>query len=282
MLLDTLPPLAPPERPERSGEAAILEAVYVCKRFRRRGHDGPTQALDDVRLVLIRGETLGIVGASGSGKSTLARILCGLVRPDSGEVLLDGQPISLLSRRALRPLRKRIQMVFQDPCGSLDPCQTVQSIVAEGLLIHGCSRRLAMTRAAQLLRLVGLDAGTLLHYPHEFSSGQQQRIGLARALALDPEILVADEPVSAIDMGERPQMLRLIETIKVTLGMSLVLVTQDLRMAMQMCDRIAVMQDGEVVEMGTAKQLYAAPSHPYTRALFAAVSGAEERVALTT
>jgi peptide/nickel transport system ATP-binding protein len=274
-LLAAVPRLRAPRRPAGNSGPPVLEARNLQKTYPRRGFGGSaTVALDDVSLVLRRGETLGLVGESGSGKSTLARVLTSLARVDSGEVLLGGEALARLGRRLLRPYRRRVQMVFQDPYASLDPRQRVGDIIAEGPLIHGASRAATRARVADLLNLVGLEEAAAERYPHEFSGGQRQRIGIARALALEPEILVADEPVSALDVSVQAQVLQLLADIKGKLGLSMLFVTHDLRVALQVCERIAVMRAGRIVEMGEAAAVHAAPSHPYTRALFAAVPGA--------
>jgi peptide/nickel transport system ATP-binding protein len=274
-LLDAVPRLRAPSRPAVDPGPPLLEARSLRKTYPRRGFGGhATVALDDVSLVLRRGETLGLVGESGSGKSTLARVLTCLAHADSGEVLLGGDALARLGRRRLRPYRRRVQMVFQDPYASLDPRQRVGDIIGEGPLIHGMSRAATWARVVELLNLVGLEEAVAGRYPHEFSGGQRQRIGIARALALQPEILVADEPVSALDVSVQAQVLQLLADIKGKLGLSMLFVTHDLRVALQVCDRIAVMRTGRIVEIGEAAVVHAAPSHPYTRALFAAVPGA--------
>jgi peptide/nickel transport system ATP-binding protein len=274
-LLAAVPRLRVPRRTVDHPGPPLLEAHNLRKTYPRRGFGGSaTLALDDVSLVLRRGETLGLVGESGSGKSTLARALTCLTPADSGEVLLGGEALARLSRRRLRPYRRRMQMVFQDPYASLDPRQRVGDIIAEGPLIHGMGRAATRARVTDLLTLVGLEAAAAGRYPHEFSGGQRQRIGIARALALQPEILVADEPVSALDVSVQAQVLQLLADIKGKLGLSMLFVTHDLRVALQVCDRIAVMRAGRIVEIGEAAMVHAAPKHPYTRALFAAVPGA--------
>jgi peptide/nickel transport system ATP-binding protein len=276
LLLAAVPALSPPRRPvpAPSTAAPVLEAVGITKIYRQAGRGRVTKALDNVSLALMPGETLGIVGESGSGKSTLARVLTGLIPIETGAVNLSGVPVTHLSRAQRRPLRKRIQMVFQDPYASLDPRQRAGDIIAEGPIIHGADAVTAWARAVELLGLVGLDASAAHRYPHEFSGGQRQRIGIARALALDPEILVADEAVSALDVSVQAQVLRLLEEIKAQLGLSMLFVTHDLRVALQICDRIAVMRSGRVVELARAADIYHAPQDDYTRALFAAVPGA--------
>jgi peptide/nickel transport system ATP-binding protein len=273
-LLAAVPRLRASHRPAVSAGPPLLEARNLQKTYPRRGFGGSaTVALDDVSLVLRRGETLGLVGESGSGKSTLARVLTSLARVDSGEVILSGDALAQLGRRRLRPYRRRVQMVFQDPYASLDPRQRVGDIIAEGPLIHGVSRAATWARVVDLLNLVGLEEAAARRYPHEFSGGQRQRIGIARALALEPEILVADEPVSALDVSVQAQVLQLLADIKGRLGLSMLFVTHDLRVALQVCERIAVMRAGRIVEMGEAAAVHTTPSHPYTRALFAAVPG---------
>lgn len=230
-------------------------------------------ALNVVTLSIRRGETLGIVGESGSGKSTLARCVTRLVDPDAGEVFVGDVNIVALGQRALRLTRQRMQMVFQDPYGSLNPRRTVGKLIAEGLIVHGAAPDVALARACELMELVGLDRRAADRFPHEFSGGQRQRIGLARALALDPDILVLDEPVSALDVLVQEQVLRLLADIRIRLGLTVMFITHDLRVARQVCDRIAVMRYGEIVESGTIAKVFSDPSHPYTRELLAAVPG---------
>jgi peptide/nickel transport system ATP-binding protein len=274
-LLAAVPRLEPPTRSVPVDAPAVLSASSLQKTYRPHGWRARrVTALDDVSVRLHKGETLGIVGESGSGKSTLARVVSGLDRADAGDLLLGNDPVARLSRRQLRPYRKRIQMVFQDPYGSLDPRQRVGDIIAEGPVINGVDRATAQRRAGELLQMVGLEASAARRYPHEFSGGQRQRIGIARALAVSPEILVADEAVSALDVSVQAQVLRLLDEVKHKLALSMLFVTHDLRVALQVCDRIAVMQKGRVVEIGTAREIYERPRDPYTRALFAAIPGA--------
>jgi peptide/nickel transport system ATP-binding protein len=274
-LLAAVPKLSAPKRPAGVATVPALEARDLQKAYRGRGfRSRATVALDHVSLVLRRGETLGLVGESGSGKSTLARVVARLASADSGDVIIGGEGVTYLNRRALRPYRKRIQMIFQDPYASLDPRQRVGDIIAEGPLIHGADAAATRRRVAELLELVGLSETAAARYPHEFSGGQRQRIGIARALAMDPEILVADEAVSALDVSVQAQVLKLLADIKARLGLSMLFVTHDLRVALQICDRIAVMRAGQIVELGDAAVVHSQPSHPYTRELFAAVPGA--------
>jgi peptide/nickel transport system ATP-binding protein len=255
----------------------LFSAQGVRKSYWRRAgllrRRARVDAVHDADFVLRQGETLGLVGESGSGKSTLARCAVRLIEPDAGAVLYRGQDLVPLPRARLRPYRKRIQMIFQDPFASLNPRRRVGDIVAEGPVTHGESRARARERAAELLRLVGLDASAMARYPHEFSGGQRQRIGIARALALEPEILVADEPVSALDVSVQAQVLDLLAAIKRRLGLTMLFITHDLRVAAQICDTIAVMRAGAIVERGPTAQVFGAPAHPYTRELLAAIPG---------
>ena len=278
MLLAAVPGLVPAERDrDFSREAVALQVAGLEKNYGTRGWFGRSarsvHAAKAVRFQVRRGETLGIVGESGSGKSTVARCVTRLVEPDAGEIRIGDVDFAALSKAALRPVRKRIQMVFQDPYSSLDPRQTVGNLIAEGPIVHGMSDSKALQRARELLALVGLDSRAADRYPHEFSGGQRQRIGLARALALDPEILVADEPVSALDVSVQEQVLRLLSEIRERLGLTMLFITHDLRVAAQVCDSIAVMRRGEIVEMGTTRSVFAQPQHAYTRELLAAVPG---------
>jgi peptide/nickel transport system ATP-binding protein len=275
-LIAAVPKLTAPASRLVSSAPYVIEARGVVKTYGARGFFGGrvVRALDGVDITLRQGETLGLVGESGSGKSTLARAVTRLMAVDAGEILLAGEDIARLGRRALRPYRKRMQMVFQDPYGSLDPRQRVVDIIAEGPIIHGVAPKTARAEALEWLGLVGLDASAAQRYPHEFSGGQRQRIGIARALALRPQVLVADEPVSALDVSVQAQVLALLADIKARLQLSMVFVTHDLRVALQVCDRIAVMRQGQVVEVASTVDIFARPQHAYTRALFAAVPGA--------
>ncbi len=226
-------------------------------------------ALGGVSFDVAAGERFGIVGESGSGKSTLLRILSGLDRPTSGSVQIDGVEISARNERRLRFLREKLQLVFQDPMGSLDPRMRVRDIVAEPMVAQG--HRARTERVAELLAEVGMPADAGSRYPHQFSGGQRQRISIARALAPRPDILVADEPVSALDVSVRAQVLNLITDLVDELGLTLVFVSHDLSVVRHLCDRVAVLHDGEVVELGPTEQLYTDPRHPYTQQLVAAI-----------
>jgi peptide/nickel transport system ATP-binding protein len=266
---------APPPRPVSS--ETILSIEGVNKTYRTGGFLGRgarvTHAVKDVSLQLPKGGTLGIVGESGSGKSTLARCIVRLIEPETGAIRLGSTNLLSLTREELRRERARVQMVFQDPFGSLNPRRKAGDLVAQGPMIHGLSRTEANKRAKELFALVGLDPASTDRFPHEFSGGQRQRIGLARALALQPEILVADEPVSALDVSVQAQVLRLLADLRLRLGLSLVFITHDLRIAAQICDVVAVMKDGVVVESGPTAQVFGDPQHPYTMALLASIPG---------
>ena len=231
---------------------------------------GPLVAVRGIDLDVKAGEMLAVVGESGSGKSTLARCILRLVEPTAGRIVLDGVDLAGVSRAELRKLRRRIQMVFQDPFSSLDPRMTVGACIAEPLAIHRVPGDRA-ARVAELLALVGLEAAHVNRYPHEFSGGQRQRIGIARALALDPEVLVLDEPVSALDVSIRAGIVNLLEELRLRLGLSYVLVAHDLSIVRQVTDEVAVMHLGRVVEHGPTPEVLDDPRHPYTRALVSAI-----------
>jgi len=284
-LIRAIPSLVPAQRKRVDDAPAVLSVIGLEKSYRSGatllgGKARITHAARAVNLTLCRGETLGLVGESGSGKSTVARCLARLVEADGGRILLGGIDLRPLSRRQLRPYRKRIQMVFQDPYGSLNPRRTVGKLIAEGPMVHGMPERDALARAGELLDLVGIERRAVGRYPHEFSGGQRQRIGIARALALDPEVLVADEPVSALDVSIQAQVLKLLADIRDRLNLTMLFITHDLRVAAQVCDSIAVMRYGEIVEYGSTAQVFSSPRHAYTRELLAAVPGKELGVEL--
>jgi ABC-type glutathione transport system ATPase component len=230
------------------------------------------EALDGVSLRIEAGRSLGIVGESGSGKSTLARLVMALERPDAGQVLLAGTDLHALPRAALRRARRDFQMVFQDPYGSLDPRQRVGTIVAEPLAALGGSRGVErIARVAESLEAVGLRAADAQKYPHEFSGGQRQRIAIARALITRPKLIVADEPVSALDVSVQAQVLNLLQDLREQFGISYLLISHDLAVVDQVCDEVAVMQHGRIVEQGPAQQVFGEPRHAYTRALLDAL-----------
>ncbi|WBQ02281.1 ABC transporter ATP-binding protein [Kribbella sp. CA-293567] len=242
------------------------------------------RAVDDVSFVVRQGETVGLVGESGSGKSTLARLSTRLLDPTAGKVYIGGQDVTRLRGRRLRPIRRRIQMVFQDPQASLNPRQSVGTILTTPFRAQGI--RPTRAQLVELLSQVGLSEEHLERYPHEFSGGQRQRIGIARALAVKPDLLVCDEPVSALDVSVQAQVLNLLADLKDELGLSYVLVAHDLAVVRQVADRLAVMYLGTIVEEGPAAEVYSSPAHPYTRALLSAVPVPEpgvvrDRIVLT-
>jgi peptide/nickel transport system ATP-binding protein len=230
-------------------------------------------AAKDVTFTLPRGRTLGIVGESGSGKSTVARCIMRLIDPTSGRIMLDGTDIADLSRRALRPHRQKLQVVFQDPMRSLNPRWTIAESLIEGPLNYGTPRREALAEAARLMGVVGLPEDALARYPHQFSGGQRQRIAIARAVMMRPDVLVADEAVSALDVSVQAQVLDLLDQLQRDLGIAIVFITHDLRVAAQICDEVIVMQRGAVVEHGPADRVLSTPAHSYTRALIDAAPG---------
>ena len=276
MLMRSVPTLKPHGRPADPAAEVVLETKALSKTYLDRRWLRPARevrAAADVSLVLRKGQTLGIVGESGSGKSTVARCIVRLIEPSGGEIRLRGTDIAAMKPRALRPLRSRIQIVFQDPYRSLNPRRTVGEAIIEGPLNYGVPREAALQRAQRLMELVRLDPASLGRYPHQFSGGQRQRICIARALAVEPDLLVADEAVSALDVSVQAQVLDLLEEIRVRLDLAMLFITHDLRVAAQVCDHVAVMQAGRIVEYGAAEQVFLDPRHEYTRALFAAAPG---------
>jgi peptide/nickel transport system ATP-binding protein len=247
----------------------LLSVDGLSKWFGSPSHG--VRAVHDVSFSVRDGEVLGLVGESGSGKSTIGRLLLRLLDPTTGTIRFEGKDISRLSERALRPLRRRMQIVFQDPYASLNPRLRIRQILGEALDAHGLARGKARAaRIAELLELVGLSADHADRYPHEFSGGQRQRIGIARALAVEPRLIVADEPVSALDVSVQAQVLNLLQDLRRRLGLSMVLISHDLDVVELMCDRIAVLYLGRLMEVGTAEQVNRSPRHPYTRALLSA------------
>ncbi|MGM4919411.1 ABC transporter ATP-binding protein [Tardiphaga sp. 813_E8_N1_3] len=277
-LIAAVPPLTAPP-PRSLSDDIILTLDNVSKTYRNGGFLGRgvrvTHAVKSVSLKLPRGATLGIVGESGSGKSTLARCIIRLIDPDGGSIVLEGKDWAKLSRDEVRRETRHIQMVFQDPFASLNPRRKAGDLVAQGPIVHGMPRAEAMAQAKELFRLVGLDPSAIDRFPHEFSGGQRQRIGLARALALKPDVLVADEAVSALDVSVQAQVLKMLHELRERLGLSIVFITHDLRVAAQICDLVAVMKDGEVVEHGLAGEVFGNPQHAYTQALLASIPGGD-------
>ncbi len=271
---------APLEPPARTGETTmpLLEVRDLHVHFQGGGRIGwranrdVIRAVDGVSLTIERGETLGLVGESGSGKTTAGRAIVRLLDPTSGSIRFDGQEIATLRGEPLRRLRQRFQMIFQDPYSSLNPRMTVRSIVEEPLDIHAIgSRQERLLRVTELLELVGLSPRAAERFPHEFSGGQRQRIGIARALALNPDLIVADEPISALDVSIRAQILALMERLQAELHLTYLVVAHDLAIVRRISDRVAVMYLGRIVEMAPTRDLYGAPLHPYTVALLSAV-----------
>ncbi|UXM96638.1 ABC transporter ATP-binding protein (plasmid) [Bartonella sp. HY329] len=278
-LINAVPSLVPPEERQNSMDRPVLlnaiglNKIYKAKAgFFSKGRKA-VHAVKDLSFQLHHGETLGIVGESGSGKSTVSRLITRLLASDSGEVHFDGQDILTASASQLRRLRKDIQMVFQDPMASLNPRKRVIDLIAQGPIIHGVAKQKAHEEARRLVELVELPQSSLERFPHEFSGGQRQRIGIARALALKPKIIVADEPVSALDVSVQEQVLKLLIHLRQELSLSIVFVTHDLRVAAQLCDRVIVMQKGQITEQGETATLYSNPKSDYTKQLLASIPG---------
>ncbi|MGI9515157.1 MAG: ABC transporter ATP-binding protein [Anderseniella sp.] len=276
MLIGSVPSLTPPKRkPITEGEPILattgLEKIYGALGWFGGGR--VVHAAKQVELEVRRGETLGVVGESGSGKSTVARCIVRLIDPTSGEVLIDGQNIAKMSQSELRAYRRNVQVVFQDPYRSLNPRRTVGQSIVEGPMNFGTSQEEALERARGLMEIVGLSPHALDRFPHQFSGGQRQRICIARALAMEPKVLIADEAVSALDVSVQAQVLKLLDDVRKRFDLAMLFITHDLRVAAQICDRIMVMQQGEVVEQGPTASVYAKPAHPYTKLLLDAAPG---------
>jgi peptide/nickel transport system ATP-binding protein len=281
LLIDSVPKGVRRQPVQRERTPPVLEVKGLQKTYGSKGWWGKgrvTHAVRDASFTLERGEILGIVGESGSGKSTLVRCVSRLIEPTEGQVLLLGNDIAHAQDGALRPHRRYMQVVFQDPYRSLNPRLPIGQSLIEGAVNFGIPADQARAKAIDLLRLVGMDADAMPRLPHEFSGGQRQRICIARALASEPQILIADEAVSALDVTVQAQVLELLAKLRTQLGLAMIFITHDLRVAGELCDRIMVMKSGEIVETGPTAEVFGDPKHPYTRALFAAAPG-QERLA---
>ncbi len=276
MLISSVPSIHPVHRGVRLEGITVLRTeklgkTYSGKSFFQKARS--VKAAIDVDLDIRRGETLGIVGESGSGKSTVARCIARLIDPSEGKVFLGDTEIATMSAGKLRPHRRRVQIVFQDPYRSMNPRITIGESIIEGPMNFGLKRDEALARAKKLMETVRLDPNSLDRYPHQFSGGQRQRICIARALAMEPELLIADEAVSALDVSVQKQVLELLDEIRQRLNLAVLFITHDLRVAAQICDYVAVMSKGRVVEYGSAEQVFGSPKDDYTKALFAAAPG---------
>jgi oligopeptide/dipeptide ABC transporter ATP-binding protein len=257
---------------EAAGAAELVRVRALFKHFPVAGSDDVVRAVDGVTFEIFKGETLGLVGESGCGKSTVGRCLLRLIEPTAGEISFEGKDVRALSGKALRSVRAEMQIIFQDPYASLNPRLKVRDIVGEPFAIHGAgTREERRERVAELLRKVGLDPDYMNRYPHEFSGGQRQRLGIARALALNPKLIVADEPVSALDVSVQAQVINLLEDLQAEFDLTYLFISHGLAVVEHISNRVAVMYLGRIVEVASAVELYANPQHPYTRALLSAI-----------
>jgi len=249
-----------------------LKKYFPIRRGVFRRHVGDVKAVDDVNFQVYRGETLGLVGESGCGKTTTGRTIIRIYQPTEGEIQFNGTDLTKIKGKQLRQTRRKIQMIFQDPYASLNPRMNVESIVSEPLVIYKTvPRKERKERVSELLNMVGLNPALMNRYPHEFSGGQRQRIGLARSLALNPDLVICDEPISALDVSIQAQVVNLLEELQEELGLTYIFIAHDLSMVRHISKRVAVMYLGKIVELTDRKSLYANPLHPYTKALLSAI-----------
>ena len=276
MLISSVPSLTPKARNNSKDSNVVLSTqslskIYGGKSFFRKTRE--VNAAQDVNIEIRKGETLGIVGESGSGKSTVARCIVRLINPTSGEIYIDDDEIAELPESSLRQHRRRVQIIFQDPYRSLNPRRTVGQSIVEGPMNYGLDKDSAWARASELLKLVDIDSKAIDRFPHQFSGGQRQRICIARALAMEPEVLIADEAVSALDVSVQSQVLDLLDDVRKKFDLAMLFITHDLRVASQICDNVAVMCKGMVVEQGKSSEVFKNPKHSYTQELFNAAPG---------
>ena len=276
MLISSVPSLTPKARNNSKDSIVVLSTqslskIYGGKSFFRKTRE--VNAAQDVNIEIRKGETLGIVGESGSGKSTVARCIVRLINPTSGGIYIDDDEIAELPESSLRQHRRRVQIIFQDPYRSLNPRRTVGQSIVEGPMNYGLDKDSAWTRATELLKLVDIDSKAIDRFPHQFSGGQRQRICIARALAMEPEVLIADEAVSALDVSVQSQVLDLLDDVRKKFDLAMLFITHDLRVASQICDNVAVMCKGMVVEQGKSSEVFKNPKHSYTQELFNAAPG---------
>ena len=276
-LIDAVPRRNAEQNAHMKNKQRVMEVIKLNKTFHTKGTmfkpARMVHACKDIDFIVHRGETLGIVGESGSGKSTLVKCLIRLEDPDSGSVVIEGTDIARIGPKLLHPYRKSVQIVFQDPYGSLNPRRTIGDQLVEGPVNFGENRAKAMERARELMKIVRLEEDALYRYPAQFSGGQRQRICIARALMVEPEVLIADEAVSALDVSVQKEVLKLLNEIRDRMGLTVLFITHDLRVAAQICDNLVVMQNGEIVERGTVNAVFGSPAHAYTKKLLSAQPG---------